>query len=256
MIKNPNTTGKSELSKAIENLNMFNEKLIEFSKAISTVLQPLSDLIKKIPEDTKALSSAGWFFIGSETPFEAHQLADILRNSGKAALDSAIISIYEIDNWEPLEQEINKTLIQTEFSLLKDVIMECLWAHKHGKYRLPIIAGLTVVESMIATFSGKLLIRDIAVRNQWEKTFVALGEIEYFLEKPFFDFLNNLWASTGFDKPTPSVLNRHWIMHRLILMTSDMWTKANSLRILLAIVFIGEITKRRSRSRKNKANLL
>jgi len=237
-----------------DNIKLQN-KLIELGQAISKAIGPISDLqIKLLPNidelpdildrDCNDLIDVGWFFTEHETPAEVHELANIKREKGNEALNSAIISMYENDNWNLLEKRLNSILSYPEFSFLGQIINECLWAHRLGKYHLSIIAGLTVVESMIASASNKLLTKDKNVKNQWNKTVKALGEMDTLLKKPFSSFLDKLFGSMPLDKSAPTIINRHWIMHRLILITPGIGTKTNSLRILLAIVFIGEAKER------------
>ncbi len=237
----------------------FQNKLVELGKAISKLIGPISNLQIKLPpsliiklhklpeilgEDCNVLADAGWFFTGHETPAEVHELASIKRKKGDESLNSKIISMYESDNWNLLEKRLNSIIYYPEFSSLSQIINECFWAHSSEKYHLSIIAGLTVIESMIASASGKLLTQNKNVKNQWNKTFKALGEMDALLKKPFSSFLDKLFGSMPFDKPAPTIINRHWIMHRLILIKPDTGTKINSLRILLAIVFIGEASNK------------
>jgi hypothetical protein len=127
----------------------------------------------------------------------------------------------------------------------------CLAAHKEERYILAITAGLTILECMIADCTGYLCTENHTPKRQYENlrnNFKRNEEnrTEYFdwiFLNSFSKFINDLFESSSFRNEVPISINRHWIIHRIKRVSSRIDNKIESLRILLAIIFIGEILR-------------
>ncbi len=230
-----------------QGIKEFNKKTKEITKDFSRLFVKISEAYKQSKEDAEILAEEGWFLVGWQTFAETNELANILRTKGSESLNSKIISIYEPDNWKFLEDSLNKICSYSDFSSMSEIIMDCLWAHRKEKYLLSIIAGLTVIESMIAYTTANLYEQNTNAKKQWENTFKGKYDVDTLLYNSFNSFLKKLYGWSDFEREEPAFINRHWIMHRIIRIMPSFGTKINSLRVLLAIIFIGEVSERKKR---------
>ena len=248
-------TKKKKTPKVTTHEEIFTKELLRLGEVCHKAIEPILAILDKIDwkriqkilnEDQRTFIEAGWFLIGELTPAELNNLTKIKRTKGKEAFESEIVSIYEADDWKLLKKSINKVNSNPMLKDLKVVIEDCLWAHKSGKYILSIVTGIVVIESIIALVTESLNMQGnkaTKILKQWENKFKnnqpKENSIQFLLKESFDNFLESLFGYAAFDKVPPEFLNRHWVIHRLIKI-SHKGTKAESLRILLAIVFLNE----------------
>jgi len=233
-------------------------KFLELSDKFTNQLTKLRDdfeelsanwpkAFNQLKKDTRLLEDNGWFILGQFTYANINELANIMRTKGIKKFNEKITSIFEQNNWKSLEDNLNK--ITTDSPTLAKIISDSLWAHREGKYTLVIIAGTAVIECMIADYTANLNTKNIKPSKQWNDAISSkYGNnndeyIGWILCNSFHRFLEKLFKDSDFSKEAPESINRHWLMHRILKVSSKFGTKIESLRILLAIAFVGNSGK-------------
>jgi hypothetical protein len=103
----------------------------------------------RILEAAQSLARAGWTFLSNITPGQIIELADEAASSNAAELDAYFIAYYGADGGREFRVLAIRLRRRKCLEPWRDVIRECVWAYKHGRYRLVVLSLPPVIEGFV-----------------------------------------------------------------------------------------------------------
>lgn len=214
----------------------FKQFLIAISKKNNPDLYIL--LLKEERELDSVLRKNGWWILPRDItgPIQ-RELLTLDKNKESGEVDTYLCSLFKENNHLLLEAKLADWTKTPYLAERKQIVQECLWAHKNAKYTLCIPSLLAIVDGLPRT-----LLIDLPTKNPSHNVTTKMKDFSAFYRttEP------ELWGESfsviiddfiyqhfrfGSKKPrTP--LNRHGIMHGEIF---DYGTETNSLKLFLMV---------------------
>jgi len=149
-------------------------------------------------------------------------------------IDAMLTAFYSDSDCKQLRAVERDLTTSSTLGTRKLLLEEAFEAFYRGRHQIPVPALVATIEGLIATETGNLQSRSVAV-----KAFVAAREA---LAKPrtlecltwysVRKWIEQLFASSDFSGPLPPRINRHWILHGR---DTGPWNMADSVRLFAAL---------------------
>jgi hypothetical protein len=188
----------------------------------------------------RLLLERGWWVLQQDiTGTVKREILRLGREPEPSAIDDYLCGLFRADDLSRLRTKVNNWFELPYFTARRQIIVDCLEAHKSAQYTLTVPTLLPLLDGMTRAF------RKAHLRPTRGKNPNALMQVKQFAEfyrrkqpalwgAPFATIVKTVVYS-HFDFATttrPSSLNRHGILHGEI---ADYATEANSLKTFLLI---------------------
>ncbi len=177
-------------------------------------------------------------------------------------IDDYFLTVYlgENNNEGRLKPTFAELLKSTKIEKWKSLLEEVLECIENGQYRVCVPSLLTILEG----FTAECLCEQFKISPRETNVPIALkrtkrhegGNMNSLMWMSLVVFLEHLFASSDFERNSPTFINRHWILHGR---SATDWTATDALKLVNALAtlhWLFELREKRQRSTLTKARPL